>query len=513
MTEYKPALTASDTKKAKIFYDILCWGGLLIVLLPVGIANIVLGYGMGDSPCTLCWGQREEMAFIGVVALFMVRYGFKPKYLATMMVMAAVGLWMSFRHVSNHAARDIGQGFGLEVFGLHTQMWAEIVFWCVVMLFGLAVYFAPRFDALVAEARASGKGWRPMTRFMTIAFGIVAVIIGSNAFQALWSTGVPPYWGNGDPVRFSMNPKYVTWTDASWKGFFGTISPKGKRAVANPDMAFAPNAKALGMVWDHDAAKGPLPVDGALSIAAEHPIKGIDKKLDTLAMIDGTLMVASKYDFWRLNNDYQADAFGQMDPWFSLNVLDITAITPYKDNAFMLVGMNKCVLTARFNPKADDVKGWANFTDGRDQVEAVEGFGRHRWSTERSARSFIHAAASDGKYVYMATVPDQFNHKKLIISKALLKDWMLSGEFEPVADLKDGRSLGELYVTGMTWDDGLLYLVSKNYNVLFTVDPATESVKDVWSLPETLTDIRGLAKVDDKILVLDHNKVVELMLP
>ena len=51
-----------DIKKAKTFYDIVCWGGLLIVLLPVGIANIILGYMMGDSPCTLCWGQRQQMA-------------------------------------------------------------------------------------------------------------------------------------------------------------------------------------------------------------------------------------------------------------------------------------------------------------------------------------------------------------------------------------------------------------------------------------------------------------------
>ena len=136
----------------------------MIVLLPVGIANVILGYMMGDSPCTLCWGQREEMAFIGVVALFMVRYGFKPKYLAMMLVMAGVGLYSSFRHLGNHAARDVGQGFGLEILGLHTQMWAEIVFWCVVVLFGLACFLAPRFDALIAELK--GRPFRPMTGFM-----------------------------------------------------------------------------------------------------------------------------------------------------------------------------------------------------------------------------------------------------------------------------------------------------------------------------------------------------------
>ena len=49
-----------DIKKAKTFYDIVCWGGLLIVLLPVGIANIILGYMMGDSPCTLCWVSANK---------------------------------------------------------------------------------------------------------------------------------------------------------------------------------------------------------------------------------------------------------------------------------------------------------------------------------------------------------------------------------------------------------------------------------------------------------------------
>ena len=44
-----------------------------------------------------------------------------------------------------------------------------------------------------------------MTKFNRVAFGIVTAIIASNCFQALWSTGVPPFWGQGDPVRFSFN--------------------------------------------------------------------------------------------------------------------------------------------------------------------------------------------------------------------------------------------------------------------------------------------------------------------
>ena len=43
MTDYSAPINSNDLNRAKTFYDIVCWGGLLIVLLPVGIANLILG--------------------------------------------------------------------------------------------------------------------------------------------------------------------------------------------------------------------------------------------------------------------------------------------------------------------------------------------------------------------------------------------------------------------------------------------------------------------------------------
>lgn len=500
----------ADLKKAKTFYDIICWGGLLIVLLPVGIANIVLGYFMGDSPCTLCWGQRQNMAYIGVVALFMVRYGFKPKYLASMLVMAAVGLYMSFRHLGNHAMRDVGQGFGLDVFGIHTQMWAEIVFWCVVMLFGLACFLAPRFDALIAEMRA--KPWRPLTTFYKAAFGIVAFIIASNTFQALWSTGLPPNWGQGDPVRFSFNPKYVIWSADGWHGMWGGFNVLGKRDVKDPDFAYAPNAKKLGITFDNNAQNGPVVLNGELKIAQTRPIEGINQPINMISQVRGQYFLASKYNFWVLDDELKPTVSAEIDPWFSANVLDIVGITPYKDDAFVLMGTNKSLLRARLNPNADDVKGWANFVEGRTQVEAVGGLGRARIDTERAKYSYIHSSATDGRYIFTATVPDNRNHKTFVISKALMADWTLSAEFVPGADLKDGRTLGELYVTGMVYEDGKLYAVSKNFNTLLVIDIAAEEVTAAYAIPAELTDIRGLVKKGNQFEVVDHNKIVTLTL-
>ena len=160
----------------------------------------------------------------------------------------------------------------------------------------------------------------------------------------------------------------------------------------------------------------------------------------------------------------------------------------------MLMGSNKSLLRARWNPNADDVKGWANFMVGGDKVEHVGGLGRARIGTERAKFSYVHSSATDGKYVYLATVPDNKNKSKFVVSKAMMADWTLSAEFEPAADLKAKRTLGELYVTGMVYEDGKLYAVSKNHNVLVVIDIAKEAVVEAWGLPSDLTDIRGLLR-------------------
>lgn len=503
-------VNTSDIKKARSWYTIICWGAFLIILLPVGIANFIFGYIYGDSPCTLCWGQREFMCFIGIMGFFIVRYGFKPKYLASLLLMSSVGLYASFRHVALHAARDIGQGFGMDVFGIHTQMWAEIVFWCSVFLLSIAVFFAPRFDALLEEFR--GRAYREFTKFNRIALGIVAVILASNAFQAFWGTGLPPNWGNGDPVRFSFDWKYNQWTTEGWNGMWHKVSVLGPRAVEKPDLAYAPDAGRLDIKWNHDAKDAPVDISGMLSVTGSRDIP-LKAPLETLSLINGKYMVASKYDFWALDPEtLKPVAEAEMDPWYSANVLDIVGITPYKDG-FVLMGMNKSILRARLNPKADDIRGWGNFIKGRDQVEQIGEIGRSRIDTERAKLNYVASSASDGKYLYMATVPDNLK-KNFVISLALEKDMKLSAEWTPEGKIiKKDRNLGDLYVTGMTFEDGSLWAVSKNFNVLVRIDPKAQEIVQAWGLPADLKDVRGLVIKEGKVQVLNENHLVTLAFP
>jgi disulfide bond formation protein, dsbB family len=45
----------------KNFDFVMATAVLLMLAIPVGIANIYLGYVIGEGPCTLCWWERIGM--------------------------------------------------------------------------------------------------------------------------------------------------------------------------------------------------------------------------------------------------------------------------------------------------------------------------------------------------------------------------------------------------------------------------------------------------------------------
>ena len=233
-----------DTSRGTFFYFLLCTAAAIVFLFPVGIANMVFGYILGDSPCTLCWGQRIAMIFIALCAFFIVRYGFKPKYIASLFIFTGVGLWQSFRHIAPHSARDLDQGFGLMVLGAHTYFWAEVVFWAVIILLGVMFFFAPK---VLGPASENGNNWRTLNWWGKLCFFLSAIVLASNCLQAAVSTGFPPNYGQGDPIRFSWDQKHIIHTGSGMDGHFKTISFLGKRDVKAPDFAFAPNAEKLGI--------------------------------------------------------------------------------------------------------------------------------------------------------------------------------------------------------------------------------------------------------------------------
>ena len=76
----------------KNFDFVMATAVLLVLAIPVGIANIYLGYVIGEGPCTLCWWERIGMVAVGVAGILILRYGLKARYMAAVFFGAAYGI-------------------------------------------------------------------------------------------------------------------------------------------------------------------------------------------------------------------------------------------------------------------------------------------------------------------------------------------------------------------------------------------------------------------------------------
>lgn len=486
-------------EKTPIFYTLICLAGTLIILFPVGIANLVMGYIMGDSPCSSCWGQRESMIFIGAMALFIARFGLKPKYLALMLMMVAFGLWQSFNHLGWHSGSDLDQGFSLMIFGLHTYAWAEIIFWCVIVFLGIMMLFVSKFSDIE-------KNQNNLSSPQKFAFYACIFVVASNVFQAFVSTGVPPFLGQSDPVRFSLNPQTTIWSTHGWKKFFSSFSFIGNRNVKSPDYAFSP-ATQLPINFDHNPLHSPFAsISSELKIIQTKQIP-LSQPLNTLSKIDGEYVVSSKNEVYFLDNDFHMLSSFKIDPYFSATINPIVGVIALPDHRYMLMGSNKTYLRFQKNSNADKNLQYADFIQGADQFEGQghEGLGRGRFFTIRAKLNHALSLAIGDKYIYTATVPNNQDQKNFIISAFLQSDLKLSREFTPHANLKENRNLGNLYITAMQFNDHKLYALSKNFNIIAVINPDDEKIIKTISYPSNITNARGfLIQEDGSIAILSY---------
>ncbi|WP_460169574.1 disulfide bond formation protein B [Campylobacter concisus] len=51
-------ISAGWGEDEKRFFNLFALAALALIALPVGIAYLILGFGMGDSPCIMCWHER-----------------------------------------------------------------------------------------------------------------------------------------------------------------------------------------------------------------------------------------------------------------------------------------------------------------------------------------------------------------------------------------------------------------------------------------------------------------------
>jgi len=472
-------------------YTILAVAVLALAVIPVGTAVFVLGFIFGDSPCVMCWEQRIAMALVALIGLFVLRFGPRPKYIGLSVLVGAWGVFMGLRHVGMHAARDIGQGFSVEILGAHTYTWSLFTFWVCIASMGLLLIMlqasftrrdeaqrgvgAPASEELGGVQGAppfkevSPRALRPLQKVTMIVF---LIVIAGNIVQAFASTGPPPYMGQGDPVRFSFNPKHWVWSLEEWSA--APVSLRGRWAAEKPSVAAVSADPASGPLADLPE----LPVTGQRQIAV--PLKGTVTDLAYDGATD-RFLATTQHGVYILDGELQRIVrYTIVDRGFSIDLGEFAGAAFLDSRTVMALGENKSYVVLREDDKADADKNFRFFLESFDKFSEVS---RSRLSTVRARMMYTMSLAFDpaGKSVYTVTVPNS-KSRRLVVSRFDRRDLTLSEEFAPVLSAETGlklrgkRSLDEFYVTGAAIEAGRLYALSAAFSTLLTIDLATHEV-------------------------------------
>ena len=480
--------------KRDTLYTILALA-VLALSVPVGVAVFYLGFVHGDSPCVMCWEQRIGMALIALTGLFVLRFGARPKYVGLSILVGAYGMFMGLRHTAMHASRDVGQGFSLEILGAHTYTWALFIFWIAVVTMG-ALLMAVRERDVAPQVRTL----RPLERLAGLVF---LVVIAGNVVQAFASTGPPPYMGQGDPVRFSFNPRHWVWSLEEYSP--APVSLRGRWAIAKPSLD--------GL--EADPAKGPLgalPTLGTgqqrkLALGLEGPPTDLaydaasDRFLVTTArgiyITDGALERVLRYTI--------------VDPGYSVDLGRFAAAAFLDTHSVMAVGENKSYVVLRENDQPNADANFRYFLESFDKFDEVS---RSRFGTVRARMMYAMSAAYDParQSVFTVTVPNA-KVKRLVVSRFARADMTLSEEFAPAVGAASGlalqgkRTLDEYYVTGAAVADGRLYALSAAYSTLLVIDLASRELVAAYAVPGISRPV-GMALKGNAVWVVGEDGTV-----
>lgn len=458
--------------KSDHLYTFLALAVLALLVIPVGAAVFLLGFVYGDSPCVMCWEQRIGMAIIALLGLFILRYGPKTKYIGLSVLVGAWGIFMGLRHTGMHAARDVGQGFSIEIMGAHTYTWALFIYWACVMIMSVLLM-------LMREGEAPA-GLRPLRVLDKIALSVFLVVIAGNIVQAFASTGPPPFAGQGDPVRFSFRPGHWVWSLDEWSSLPVTL--RGRWAAEKPSVPAEPGDPAAGPLANlpvlpiRERKQLPLPLRGPITDAAYDTQS--DRFLITtpngVHILDGALAHIIRHTV--------------VDPGYSIDLGKFAGAAFLDATTVMALGENKSFVILRENDGADPDRNFRYFLDSYDRFDEIS---RSRLGTVRARMMYVMSLAFDPatNSLYTITVPNS-KSQRLVVSRFDRGDMTLSEEFVPALARDSAlrfsgekRTLNEYYVTGAAVSSGRLVAISAAWNTLLTIDLTTHAVVSAHVIP------------------------------
>lgn len=480
------------------FNTVIATAVLLVVTIPVGIANIYLGFVLGESPCILCGLERFGMLLVGAIGLLILRYGPHYKYIATLLIAAFFFLYTTLRHWAPHIPEDLGQGFGGAMFNVHTYTWATLIYWVIIAAVAVGMIFVGREPRLLRELAGHE---RPVKRLSAYSKGVGVVVLAlavSNAFQFLVTNGPPPYAGMSDPPRFTLDVRKAA---AHW-----TTDVYSRLAKPSLHGFTAPTPHLPG----DDAGAAGLPIEPADGPAQHRqPDLTVAKRTEIGFPVSGSAggtaagiaydeanrvfgLVSTDAGLYYVRDDFHtvvsSAALDQVNGNDIAHTVDATFLGPGK---LLAMSANKTVYgTKRVPPgEVNGDEAWAEFRRSTGDLQGLFDLKeRPRLFTARAKNAYALSIAADPATTsyYVVSVPHPGN-SKIVISQ-FGSDHKLSREgVLGVADqvgLRPGADVADFYPVGADFRDGTLYLLSKAYNSLLLVDANTLRVTAVHGLPQ-----------------------------
>jgi disulfide bond formation protein DsbB len=483
---------------------VLAWALIALTAGPVGVA-VVLGVAYGESPCILCWAQRTSMVLMALAGLFVLRFGPRPRYLGTLVLLGAWGMFMALRHSALHLARDVGQGFAASIFGAHTYVWSWVVHFTVLVV--LATLLVLQREDTVETVE---KGTSDLGRLGRFTLGLFLVVVGANALQAFVTTGPPPFMGQADPLRFSLDPRRWVWL---WGDELrGPISLRGAWTIPVPDPASA-EAEA-------DPTLGPLADLPVLPVQAWEAVgPTLDGRLTDLARDPATgrfLALTDRHGVYVLDAALSAvEHHVALDPQFAVDISALAGAA-FLGDTLALVTVNKSYLLLRPDPAADEDREWRHFLTTSGGMTELR---RSRLATVRARQMYVLSAAYDATADELVTVSvPSPRHRRLVVSRFDRADFVLSSEFLPrlgpgLAVAAPDRSLAEYVVTGAVVVDRALYAISAAYSTLLAIDLESRTVTGAYAVPGIDQPVGLAARGEDLLIAQADGRIAVVRWP
>lgn len=468
---------------------------LLILAIPVGIANVVLGYIIGESPCTLCWFERTGMILIGVLGVMVLRYGLRMRYLAAMAFSSFFGLYMTLRHTSMLLHQDQGQGFGDAMFGAHTYSWGVFVYWVSVLALVVILLFVRPNNPVSQDLAGTRKVIKPLSKYSKFVVVMSFAVCCSNAFQAFLENGVPPFAGKGSPIRFTLDITKANedWTMSLWKRAVSSWSLRGPRDIDTPYIVGV-NEKRT---FNTDPKAAPLPASGNLKLIGKTELPFAPEGVFGLGTVTGVSFNEKLNKFAFVTNNagiyYTDSAIKTVTDHAILdrpngNDIRVTVDADFWGNNLVAMAQNKTLWgTKLVDPeKVDPWWQWRVFREASPAFADVWKTARPRFNTSRARLSYTTNVTFDAlNQAHILTVPDN-KQKHSILATFDMSDRKVLSE----RNLKAHASFGKIgkpldyYAVGLEAVGNKLLAVSAQYNTLLVIDPERAVIEKTFALPE-----------------------------